>query len=183
MPRKGIGGSCPLCHGDGCVACADSNAVIGKSYGRSIPDFDIDVSDMVDVSIADRTRTAADRRAVAIFSRDAGHEFECDGYDRDVFDDAVYAVESASYTDCIWVVGEAVIDAIRAWYDDRTVDADDVGIIEPGVVHKYTVVSSKHVDDRDAFLIGKRAVGEPPVGMYTSPVVVRDPEGVAVVRI
>jgi len=76
-----------------------------------------------------------------------------------------------------------VVDDVRAWYDDRARRESPNTVLEPAVMVANRPVWQAPdgvVDDR-MYLIGERAVVTSPLS--TARVVVREPNGVAVVRL
>lgn len=153
-------------------------------------DLPYDLSDLID-DVTTRggitppdVRKQIDRQAVRAIRADAGHHFESDGFDMGVCEDAAEAVACDGYPDAGWYTSPDVVDDVRAWYDDRITveDTDDVGL-EPGVMVANRPVwkAVEGVIHDRMYLIGEGAVVRSPLS--TARVVVREPNGVAVVRL
>jgi hypothetical protein len=127
-------------------------------------------------------RKHTERQAVRAVRSDAGHRFESDGFDMETCEDAAHAVESAGFSESFWYTSPDVVDDIREWYDGRITD-DEAGF-EPAVMvaNRHVRQAPDGVFDRDVMLlIGDGAVVPAPLSV--SRVVVRNPDGVAVVRL
>lgn len=147
--------------------------------------FDFRFGAVSDITPPDVT-AAVESTAVSIIRDEAEHEFESDGFDMVTCEDAAEAVAREGFRESFWYTSGGVVDDVREWYDDRiTVDEPDVGL-EPS-----PMVANRHlceapdgvVAPNEMLLIGDGAVTAPPFPVPGAPVVVRAPEGVAVVRL
>jgi len=152
-------------------------------------DLPSDINDLIDdvTTRGDITppdvRKQIDRQAVRAIRADAGHHFESDGFDMRVCEDAAEAVANEGFPESMWYTSPDVVDDVRAWYDDRARRESPNTVLEPAVMVANRPVWQAPdgvVDDR-MYLIGERAVVTSPLS--TARVVVREPNGVAVVRL
>lgn len=124
--------------------------------------------------------------AVSTLREDAAHEFEADGFDMDTCEDAAHVVESSGFRESMWLTSPDVVDDARDWYDERTtVETPDTGLdAEPMVAHRPVLQAPEGVvAPGEMFLIGEGAVTTPPFPVPGVSIVVRNPEGVAVVHL
>jgi len=129
-------------------------------------------------------RKRAERQAVRAVRSDAGHRFESDGFDMDTCEDAAHAVGSAGFPESVWYTSPDVVDDIREWYDHRNTVGDHEADFDPAVMvaNRHVRQAPDGVFDRNVMLlIGDGAVVPAPLSV--SRVVVRNPDGVAVVRL
>lgn len=124
--------------------------------------------------------------AVSILRDKAGHEFEVDGVDMQVCEDAVEAVRASGFDGGFWYTSEDVVDDWREWYDERARDdlpGADFGVSQPIVANHGVAMAPDGVVCREMFFIGEGSVTTPMVPLPGTPIVVRAPAGVAVVSI
>lgn len=128
-----------------------------------------------------RHAKAVANACVAILRREAEHEFESDGFDISTIDEAVHAVAVDGYTDAIWYTSTAVVEGIESDRMNR-IGLGDVGSIRS--LESFPVYEAPDgCVGRELFLIGHGAVVDPPTPLTGTPIIVRDPNGVAVIQI
>lgn len=129
-------------------------------------------------------RKSVDRQAVRAIRTNAGNHFESDGFDMDMCEDAANAVEAAGFREAIWYTSPDVVDDVREWYDEQVRCESPVGGLEPAVMVANRPVRQAPegvFEGDEMLLIGDGAVVPSPLPV--SHVVVREPNGVAVVRL
>lgn len=139
----------------------------------------------VDSMIPDDIMKAIEYRSVEILRKDAGHFFKSDGFDMRTCEDAVEAIRNEWYDPAYWYTSPAIVDDVRKWYHDRTqVKTPDTGFeASPMVANVSVLQAPEGVVDESLYLVGDGAVVEPPTPKPSNPIVVREPNGVAVVDI
>jgi len=197
--------SCPVCDDTGCVVCwSVDDVTIGTTDDctyDNIAGFDVDVTDErvrsrdgfdigdcevsfnAELTVPQSVVRKTNRRAVDTLQSKATHEFDCDGFDRETFDDAVHSIESAGYDTARWVMPSSVVESLRSWYDDRfRVSQFDGAFVDDRVSWQYPIVEvSDDVEDTDALLVATDAVSNGP-SPFTDRIIVVDPDGVAVIH-
>ena len=133
--------------------------------------------------IPDDIMKAVEHRAVEILREDAGHRFESDGFDMETCETAVEAIRNDGFDPDFWYTSPDVVEDAREWYAERArLETPDTGLdAAPMIAHVSPIQAPEGVVDDALYLVGEGAVVEPPIPAPSTPILVREPKGVAVV--